>query len=475
MRRRLPLREVVRPPHLGSGPRSLRAVDGDASEAGSSPADRPRIIVSPFTRFARTHVFGAVSDAMVAVALAGSIFFSIDPDAARWRVSLYLVLTIAPFAVVTPLIGPLVDSVRGGRRGMILLTVLGRGLVAWQMVFHLDGLLLFPLAFGLLVLQKGYSVAKSAVVPSLVRNDLQLVEANAKLALLSAVGSMVGAGIGGLALLVGQTAPAMVAVGAYALTLLFALRIPKVVVAPAPTTAGERAELRKRGIRAASVAIGTFRAVVGFTTFLLAFEFRGGAEGVPIDGAGRAAGASTGLVRGQDVLGSPAAPAWHFGLVLLSVGVGAFLSARLAPVVRRRLSEERIILSVLFLGCAGSVLSAWLGGLRGAVVIGGLVALCSGTAKLAFDSLVQRDAPGANHGRSFARFEGRFQLVWAVGAFLAVFFPLQVEHGYSMVAVAILVALWWFRQGTRPAPPVVTPEDPDRPDGQLGFWRRDSS
>ena len=129
VRRRLPLREVVRPPHLGSGPRSLRAVDGDASGAGSSPADRPRIAVSPFTRFARTHVFGAVSDAMVAVALAGSIFFSIDPDAARWRVSLYLVLTIAPFAVVTPLIGPLVDSVRGGRRGMILLTVLGLSLI----------------------------------------------------------------------------------------------------------------------------------------------------------------------------------------------------------------------------------------------------------------------------------------------------------------------------------------------------------
>ena len=35
-------------------------------------------------------------DAMVAVALAGSIFFSIDPSAARWRVALYLVLTIAP-------------------------------------------------------------------------------------------------------------------------------------------------------------------------------------------------------------------------------------------------------------------------------------------------------------------------------------------------------------------------------------------
>jgi hypothetical protein len=102
-----------------------------------------------------------------------------------------------------------------------------------------------------------------------------------------------------------------------------------------------------------------------------------------------------------------------------------------------------------------------------------MVALCSGTAKLAFDSLVQRDAPGANHGRSFAKFEGRFQMAWAVGAFLAVFLPLPVEHGYLIVGVAMAMALAWFRFGSRPQPPVVTPDEPDRPDGQLGFWRRD--
>ena len=134
---------------------------------------------------------------MIAVALAGSIFFSIDPDDARWRVGLYLVLTIAPFAVVTPLIGPLVDRIRGGRRGMILFTVLGRATLAYLMARHIDGLLLFPEAFGFLILQKGYSVAKSAVVPKLVRSDLELVEANSKLALLSAISGMVGAGIGG--------------------------------------------------------------------------------------------------------------------------------------------------------------------------------------------------------------------------------------------------------------------------------------
>ena len=162
---------------------------------------------------------GAMSDAMVAVALAGSIFFSIDPSAARWRVALYLVLTIAPFAVVTPLIGPLIDRARGGRRGMIWLTVAGRVVLAYLMTRHIDGLLLFPEAFGFLILQKSYSVAKSAVVPNLVRSELELVEANSKLTLLSAVSSMVGAGIGGLALLVGPTAPPWVAVVGFIVSL----------------------------------------------------------------------------------------------------------------------------------------------------------------------------------------------------------------------------------------------------------------
>jgi hypothetical protein len=124
------------------------------------------------------------------------------------------------------------------------------------------------------VLQKGYSVAKSAVVPSLVHNELDLLAANAQLAMLSAVGSMLGAGVGGIALLVGPAAPTRVAMASYLLTFLLAWRVPTVLVAAARATAGEMAALRQKGIRAAAAAIGVFRAVVGFTTFLLAFEFR---------------------------------------------------------------------------------------------------------------------------------------------------------------------------------------------------------
>lgn len=430
------------------------------------------IPMSPFTRFGRTHGLGAMSDAMLAVALAGSIFFSIDPDAARWRVALYLLLTIAPFAVVTPLLGPLVDRVRGGRRGMIITSILARLLIAWQMIEHIDGLLLFPLAFGLLVMQKTYSIAKSAVVPSLVRNDIELVEANAKLAMLSAVCSMVGAGIGGIALLVSSSSPAVVAVIGYGLTLVAAIQVPKVLVADAPVSAGERAVLRQRGILTASLAIGLLRAVVGFTTFLLAFEFRGGGDGVSIDAAGRAAGAGSGVVRSESVLAAAPAPAWHFGLVLGSVGLGAFLAAQFSARLRLRLLEERIIRGVLFVGVTLSGLSVWLGGLWGAVLVGGTVAMCSGTAKLAFDSLVQRDAPGANHGRSFAKFEGRFQLAWAIGALLAVFLPLSIEVGYLFIAALFAAALTWFGLASPPIPRIQTPNEPDRPDGQFGFWRR---
>ncbi len=430
------------------------------------------IPMSPFTRFGRTHGLGAMSDAMLAVALAGSIFFSIDPDAARWRVALYLLLTIAPFAVVTPLLGPLVDRVRGGRRGMIITSILARLLIAWQMIEHIDGLLLFPLAFGLLVMQKTYSIAKSAVVPSLVRNDIKLVEANAKLAMLSAVCSMVGAGIGGIALLVSASSPAVVAVIGYGLTLVAAIQVPKVLVADAPVSAGERAVLRQRGILTASLAIGLLRAVVGFTTFLLAFEFRGGGDGVSIDAAGRAAGAGAGVVRSESVLAAAPAPAWHFGLVLGSVGLGAFLAAQFSARLRLRLLEERIIRGVLFVGVTLSGLSVWLGGLWGAVLVGGTVAMCSGTAKLAFDSLVQRDAPGANHGRSFAKFEGRFQLAWAIGALLAVFLPLSIEVGYLFIAALFAAALTWFGLASPPIPRIQTPDEPDRPDGQFGFWRR---
>ena len=72
-------------------------------------------------------------DAFVAVSLAGTIFFSTSVDQARGRVVLFLLVTIAPFAVLAPFIGPALDRMQQGRRYLLAGTLLARGLLCWGM------------------------------------------------------------------------------------------------------------------------------------------------------------------------------------------------------------------------------------------------------------------------------------------------------------------------------------------------------
>lgn len=407
---------------------------------------------SPFTRFARVHALSSVADGLVTIALAGSIFFSVDPSAARNKVALYLFLTIAPFAVVTPLIGPAVDRARGGRRTMVLASTFGRAVIAFLMVGHIDSLLLFPEAFAMLVLQKTYVIANRALVPKLVDSERQLVEANSKLALISAVGSMGGAAFGALLALIGGPGwSAALAFVVFAVGGVASLQLPVLRVADQPEGAAERRELRGTGILLAGSAIGVLRGIVGFLTFLLAFEFRGGKEGVDVEPLGAAVGASSAIVRKIDITGDPRAPAWHFGLVVLGAGIGALVGARLAPALRRRVPEERIVLGTLLTTFLLGVVASLNGGLLGAFVLSTTVALASGAGKLAFDSLVQRDAPDANYGRSFARFEARFQLTWVIGAFIPVVLHFDARLGYILVTLAAAFASASYLVGVRRA------------------------
>jgi MFS family permease len=145
---------------------------------------------------------GGIGDAFVAVALAGTLFFSASVDQARGRIALALLITIAPFAVLAPFLGPMLDRVQQGRRYILMGTLLARGLLCWGMagaVQHNDAVTLLPAAFGVLVLQKAYGVTRAAVTPRLLPSEITLVTANARSALggliASAVGAAVAAGI----------------------------------------------------------------------------------------------------------------------------------------------------------------------------------------------------------------------------------------------------------------------------------------
>lgn len=429
-----------------------------STEAATS--EHGSFAVSSFVRLSRVHALSAAGDAMVAVALAGSLFFSIDPSAARWRVGLYLALTIAPFALVSPLIGPALDRAKGGRRAMVIAINALRIVFAILMVGNLDSLLLFPLAFSMLVLQKGYAIAKAAIVPTTVKSHSELVEKNSRLALLSGVAGLAGAAPAALLqVLGGPSLSVALAVITFTVATVMATRLDRVAVASNPAGAVEQRELRSGGIRLAASATGMLRAIMGFFTFLVAFAYRGGTDDIDLSGSGSAIGAHLHEeLLGVD-LGANGASALKLGAVVGFSVLGSLSGALLAPKLRERIPEERLLLGALAVIGATSFLGVWSGGLFGAMLVAFAVGLGVSSGKLAFDSIVQRDAPDANYGRTFAKFETQFQLFWVVGALIPVLFKIPARFGFFLLAGAAGGAALSYLVGSRTAdePPVVRP------------------
>ena len=365
--------------------------------------------VEAFTRLARAHALSAATDTLVAIGLAGSLFFSISPDAARGKVALYLLLTMAPFAVVAPFLGPLIDRIRGGRRVMVIGSLAGRAGLCVLMADDIDGLLLFPEAFAVLVLGKAYGVARAALVPALVERADELVRANAKLTLVSGVVGFIASIPGLLLLQLGAPWVLLLAAVVSAAGAITATRIPKARLSP-PQTAVERAELRQAGIRLAATAMAVLRGTVGFLAFLLAFS-----------------------LREED------APTWWFGVVLAVSAVGSLAGAAMAPPLRRWVREERILFGCLVAVSFGAVVAIQVGGRASGALLAATVGVGASAGRLCFDAIVQRDAPDADQARSFASFETRFQLAWVLGALGPVALSIPRTAGY--VAIAILTSV----------------------------------
>ena len=64
-----------------------------------------------FRRLAISHTTNVAGDALVALALADTLFFSVPTAEARGNMVAFLLLTLAPFALIGPLLGSLVHRV----------------------------------------------------------------------------------------------------------------------------------------------------------------------------------------------------------------------------------------------------------------------------------------------------------------------------------------------------------------------------
>jgi MFS family permease len=348
----------------------------------------------------------------VTVSLAGSLFFDVGVGAARPKVLLYLILTMAPFAIVAPVLGPLLDRTRGGRRMMVSLSMLGRAFLCILMANNIQNLLLYPLAFCTLVLSKGQSVAKSALVPAVVDDKDELVLANSRLALVGVAGGAAAAPLAAGILRTAE-APWVLRAGSvvFLVGALLALAIPRAPTVGPPETPDEREALHARSIVVAGTAMGLLRGVVGFFTFFAAFSLKRADE-----------------------------PAWMFGVVIVGSALGNGLGTVIAPLLRRKIREEWMLAGSLVVPAIPLVFAARNYSASALVGAASAVAAAAACGRLAFDSLLQRDGAEAARGRAFARFETRFQLVWVVGGVLAVLFPGGGRSGIFFVALVFLFA-----------------------------------
>ena len=271
-----------------------------------------------------------------------------------------------------------------------------------------EGLLVYPLAFGVLVLQKGSTIAKSALVPALVKDDAELVTANSRLALINAVGAFVGAAPAFVVYkLFGADWSLRYGAVVFVIATILAIQIPRTRLrAPADEQMQklERDEMHTPSILLGSSAMAVLRASVGFLAFFAAFSLK------------------------HDLLA--------LGVAGAAAYVGNFGGVVIAPALRRSVREEVILASSLVVPAVFTLLGALVAGAVGFVIAAFTIGIGAAAGRLGFDSLLQRDGPDAVRGRAFAKFETRFQLVWVIGGLFAII-PFAKQFGLTLLAIVL--------------------------------------
>ena len=376
---------------------------------------------------------GSAGDAFVAVALAGTVFFNTSLHEARSQVVLYLVLTVAPFTLLAPFIGPMLDRVRQGRRYIMMGTLLARGLLCWAMSGAVTGdpVTLFPAAFGVLVLQKAYAITRSSVTPRLLPPSITLVTANARNGLAATVASTIAAPAAfGIQHFIGAAwvlrIGTLVYLGATALGARVPDHVDETQAAPEsravpetsepltvpetpverPTVAETRPEPaparpRRRGLRSlgplvseAMWANAAVRAFAGFMVFFLAFLLR--------------SSHFHGFSQNESL-----------GALVFAAAAGGLIGTGAGALFKRRVPRQ-MALGVLVVSIATCAVCAAMFGLGTALVVAFVASVGTVLAKLALDSTVQREIPEDVRTSTFAVSETVHQVSWVAGGLAGV-------------------------------------------------------
>lgn len=378
------------------------------------------------------HALSAAGDTLITVGLAGTIFFAVPLGEARSKVALYLLVTMVPFALLAPLIGPLLDQVRHGRRYALASTMLGRAILAWLLADHLDQLALYPAAFGVLVLSRGYGVARAAAVPRLLPERLGLSQVNARGSVYGTLAGLIVLPLGLAAFWIGPQWPLRVASVIFLVGIVIALRLPASADSDPPATpqpfprgwprrdrSRERV-LAGRLVLATVVGSACHRGLYGFLLIFLAFAIRAGELPTRFGGFTLGPGTALAVVSGALVGGT-----------FLAVAAGSRLQIRypitlqaaglLVVAVAAAVAAIRFTLPLVLLLCL-------------------VAAVSSGLAKLAVDSSIQERLPEQLRATAFAHSETVLMLAFVAGGAVGLI-PAPGRLGIGIAAGLVLLAV----------------------------------
>lgn len=441
-------------------------------------------------RVTELHASHTAGDTIMTLALAGTLFFNPQTAQARGDVATFLLLTMVPFVLVAPLIGPLLDRFSHGRRWAIGTTLASRAFLCWVLAeaVNNDSSWLFPAALGCLVASRAYNITRAAAVPRLLPAGTTLVRANSRVSMAGVVGAVVGGALGGLGMLAGPAWALRIGFVVFVVGTVQAIRLP----AQVDSSAGEvpiedtapiavrsphaprrldpggpdslrgtrrgwtsdgagrhtpaehealtvdslgpvgRFRRRKQAIpwpvMHAMWSTGGTRVLTGFLIMFMAFL----AKEHPIDG-----------FRGELVL----------AFIAVGIGVGNGLGSVVGNVVRDQRPERIAMVSVLAATLSCLATGIWYG-VWTLVVLGLVQGLSAQLAKLCFDALVQREVPENVRTSVFAWSETMLQVLWVVGGALGIVLPLNPYVGFPVCAAALVWTVFMAarqRHRARPA------------------------
>lgn len=436
---------------LGGAGRGMKAAGRGVGRASRYTVEQARRAAraegagdSGLSRLIGLHAFNAAGDAAVAISLAGTLFFQVPTGEARSQVALFLGLTMLPFAIVAPLIGPFLDRFSHGRRWAIGSTMAVRAFLCWVLATAVatDSQWLFPAALGVLIASKAYGVTRAAAVPRLLPPALTLVKANARVSLAGVVGATASAPIAVLASTAGSEWSLRYAFVLFVVATVLAIRLPERVdssageeqlaLMPGPS-AGPRNTTRPRMPGAVAFALKANcgpRWLSGFLIMFMAF-----------------------LLRDNPI--SDWRPEALLGLVIGAAGLGNTLGIALGSLLRR-LDPAMTVVLALVADAVAVLVAALFYGLLPLALLGLTAGLAQSLAKLSLDSTIQRDVPDRIQASAFARSDTTLQLAWVIGGFVGIAMPLMPHLGLG-IACGVLVLWGVYVLATRPAPARTSP------------------